>query len=170
MQDQKICVGIITKAHGIRGHVCVRSYCEQPEDLFAYTPITTADGSVITLKAVGEIKESFIVQVNDVSSRNDAELLVKKELYIQRDQFKELEEDAWYASDLEGLEVQTLAGNVLGKVLSVENFGAGDILNCKDSNGKEFMVPFSEDAVVQIEADFLTISEYAERFLTEEKK
>jgi 16S rRNA processing protein RimM len=168
MQDQKICVGIITKPHGIRGHVCVRSFCEQPENLLAYNPIQKADGSVVEMKQVGEMKDSFIVQIKGVSSRNEAELLAKTELYIERDQLEDLD-DAWYVSDLEGLEVRTLAGKVLGAVISVENFGAGDILNCKTENGKEFMIPFSEDAVITVDSDFLIISEYTERFLSEEK-
>lgn len=168
----KLCVGMITKVHGIKGHVCVHSYCDTPEDIFDYHPLTNASGTQeFTLKAVGTVRGLFVASVNDITDRNVAETLAKTELYITRDQLPEVEEDdTFYISDLIGLTVMSEANVVLGKVVSVANFGAGDILECRSETFKAFMIPFTEDAVVDVDLDKeqIVISEMAESFIRDE--
>jgi 16S rRNA processing protein RimM len=168
----KLCVGMITKAHGIKGHVCVHSYCDTPEDIFDYHPLTNASGSQqFKLKVVGTVRGLFLAVVNDITDRNVAETLAKTELYITRDQLPEVEEDdTFYISDLIGLTVVSESNGVLGKVVSVENFGAGDILECRSETFKAFMIPFTEDAVIDVDLDKeqIVISEMAESFIRDE--
>lgn len=168
----KLCVGMITKVHGIKGHVCVHSYCDNPADIFDYHPLVNASGSQqFKLKAVGTVRGMFVATVNDVTDRNVAETFSKTELYITRDQLPEVEEDdTFYISDLVGLTVMSETSAVLGKVISVENFGAGDILECRSDTFKAFMIPFTEDAIVDVDLDNeqIVISNMAESFVRDE--
>lgn len=165
----KVCVGMITKAHGIKGHVCVHSYCENPSDIFDYQPLTNLAGNQhFKLKLVGTVRGMFVAMVNDITDRNIAETLAKTELYINRDQLPEMDEDdTFYVSDLIGLSVCSEENAVLGKIVSVENFGAGDILECKSEEYKTFMVPFTDDAIVSVdmEGERVIISSMAESFI-----
>lgn len=163
---------MITKAHGIKGHVCVHSYCENPSDIFEYQPLTDHTGNqVFKLKPVGTVRGMFVAELNGVDDRNVAETFAKTELYINRDQLPETtEDDTFYISDLVDLNVLSETRNVLGKVISVENFGAGDILECKAENYKTFMVPFTDDAIVSVDMEnkYIIISNMAEAFIREE--
>lgn len=165
---------MITKAHGIKGHVCVHSYCENPSDIFDYQPLTDAKGTEqFKLKSVGTVRGMFVAVVNDITDRNEAETLAKTELYIDRSQLPEVEEDdTFYVSDLIGLTVFSENTTILGKVVSVENFGAGDILACRAENYKSFMIPLTDDAVVSIDLDEkrIIISEMAESFIQDESR
>ena len=169
----KLCVGIITKAHGIKGHVCVHSYCDNPSDIFDYQPLMNANGNQqFKLKSVGTVREMFIAAVNDVTDRNIAETFANTELYINRDQLPDMaEDDTFYVSDLVGLSVVSETSAVLGKIVSVENFGAGDILECKSDDYKVFMVPFTDDAIVTVdlENNRVVISNMAELFINDDK-
>lgn len=165
---------MITKAHGIKGHVCVHSYCENPSDIFDYQPLTDAKGTEqFKLKSVGTVRGMFVAVVNDITDRNEAETLAKTELYIDRSQLPEVEEDdTFYVSDLIGLTVFSENTTILGKVVSVENFGAGDILECRAENYKSFMIPLTDDAVVSIDLDEkrIIISDMAESFIQDESR
>ena len=58
-----------------------------------------------------------------------------------------LEEGEYYHTDLIGLPAVSDAGEALGTVVAVENFGAGDVLEIERPTGKRFMVPMSAPAV-----------------------
>lgn len=169
----KLCVGMITKAHGIKGYVCVHSYCETPSDIFDYQPLTNSTGTQqFKLKSVGTVRGMFVASVNGITDRNDAEMLAKTELYINRDQLPEMDEDdTFYVSDLVGLTVVSETTVVLGKIVAVENFGAGDILECKSDDYKTFMIPFTDDAIVTVdmENELVVISNMAESFIRDDE-
>ena len=53
--------------------------------------------------------------------------------------------DEFYHADLIGLAVVNKAGEQLGTVLAIHNFGAGDLIEVRlDAGGKTEMVPFNE--------------------------
>lgn len=171
---EMICLGAITKPHGIKGHVCVNSYCDTPEDIFSYSPLTNVQGTEsYVLRKVGVVRDLFIAEVEGVSSRNTAELLAKTNLYISKDQLPTLEadnDDIFYVSDLVGLHIFNADNVEIGKIAGVDNYGAGDVLDCKTSDHKVFMLPFSHDVVidVNVEQQRVVVSEIAEQFITEQ--
>lgn len=168
----KVCVGMITKAHGIKGHVCVHSYCDNPSDIFDYNPVTDAAGHhCYDLKPIGVVRDMLIASVNNIADRNEAETLAKTELYIDRSQLEAVDEyDEFYVSDLIGMTVLSEQHAALGQVVHVDNFGAGDILECKAEGSASFMIPFTDDAVVSVdlEAKSIVISEMAESFINDQ--
>jgi 16S rRNA processing protein RimM len=70
----------------------------------------------------------LVVRVKGVSDRNAAEALNGIELFAARNAFPPPEEEEFYYSDLIGLRVENEGGDVLGSVIALHNFGAGDIL------------------------------------------
>lgn len=155
MADSKrILIGEIATAHGIKGLVKLRSFVTDTT-LFKTTAVYTSETSTktISLTLKNALKGDWLAEVKDVADRNAAELLRGTKLYIERDVLPEPDEDEYYVEDLKGLRVIDESGKEIGTVLSVENFGASDLLDIKPQSGSSFYVPFTDDTVKDIDMD-----------------
>ena len=109
----------------------------------------------LTLKSVRQAGAGAIASFKEVPDRTAAEALRGKTLTVPRDALPPLGEGEYYHADLIGLPVVTPAGDSVGTVTAVENFGAGDVLEIERPGGKRFMVPIA--AVIDLAADPLLI-------------
>ncbi|RIA55347.1 ribosome maturation factor RimM [Dichotomicrobium thermohalophilum] len=150
-ESERVRVGRITAAHGVRGEVKIRCFTEVPEDVGGYGPLQDADGHSFTFSALRPAKgPAVIARIEGVHDRNTAEALVGRDLFIPRDRLPPPEEDEWYYSDLIGLVAVNPDGDRLGHVIAVHDFGAGDLIEIAPPSGKPFMVPFTEQCVPDI--------------------
>lgn len=97
-----------------------------------------------TVKVVGHSKDLLRVKIRGVDDRNTAETLIGTGLYISRTLLPELAEEEYYHADLIGLEARSTAGDKLGEVNAVYNFGAGDLIEIKMTDGNLEMVAFHQ--------------------------
>ncbi|MEO0391878.1 MAG: ribosome maturation factor RimM, partial [Pseudomonadota bacterium] len=66
----------------------------------------------------------------------------------------DLSEDEFYAADLIGLKAITSAGQALGRVTSLDDYGAGPLLEIAlDAGGVPLIVPFTKQVVPVIDMD-----------------
>ena len=86
-----------------------------------------------------------------------AEALRNIKLYVARKLLPDPGDDSFYHSDLIGLAVVTTAGDGLGELIAIHNFGAGDVLEVKLADGSTTMLPFTDIAVPKIDLDRGTI-------------
>ncbi|MDX2290377.1 MAG: ribosome maturation factor RimM [Hyphomicrobiaceae bacterium] len=139
-------LGRISGAHGIKGDVLVRTFTEAAEDVAAYGPLTDADGGrafELTVRRV--TPKGVIASVAGVRDRNAAEALAGLELWVLRSMLPEPEDGAFYYTDLEGLAAVDLQGVPFGEIVTVENYGAGDLLDVRvAATGKTELVPFTK--------------------------
>ena len=99
-----------------------------------------------------------IARFAEIADRNAAEALRGTELTVPRSALPLLEPGEYYHVDLIGLAVVTDAREAAGTVVAVENFGAGDILEIEQPDGRRFMVPVTHAEIgetVTIPADYL---------------
>jgi 16S rRNA processing protein RimM len=146
-----VCLGMITSPHGIQGAVKVHVYTEFPEDLTAYGDLQDTKGrfyKILSLRVVSPT--TVVITIDGVKDRNAAELLRRTNLYIPRDHLPEPEEEEYYYTDLEGLIVENIKGDIIGKVRSVQNYGAGDFLEIINDENQIFTLPFSKQAVPHV--------------------
>ena len=149
---ERVCLGAVTGAHGIRGQVKVKPFTESPDDVAAYGPVEDERGSRrFTLSVTGRHKDTVIVSVEGVADRDAAEALRGTRFYVARSALPEPEDGAFYHADLIGLEVVTVAGETLGRVTAMHDFGAGDLIEYLGADGKSRMLPFSEAAVPEVD-------------------
>lgn len=163
----RVLVGVIVGAHGIRGDVKVKSFTGEPEGVAAYGPVQTESGQrTFALRVKGVAKGTVICAVKGVADRNAAEALKGTRLYLPRTALppQQLEEDEYYQADLVGLTVEMADGSgTVGTVAAVYDFGAGDILEVTPVDGgltrKPVLVPFTRAVVpvVDIAAKRLVI-------------
>ncbi len=69
----------------------------------------------------------------------------------------DLDEGEYYHTDLIGLPVVSTTGEALGRVIAVENYGAGDVIEIERPDGKRFMVPMRVEAVPEWNAQRLLL-------------
>jgi 16S rRNA processing protein RimM len=128
--SREILVGVFGAAHGIRGEVRLKSYTADPAAIRTYGPLLDANGMrryvLEALRPTG--KDMFVARVKGVSDRKSAEALNGIELFVPRDALPSPGDEEFYHTDLIGLRVENERGEVLGSVVALHNFGAGDIL------------------------------------------
>ena len=151
--DAKILLGVIGAAHGIRGEVRVKSYTDEPMALAGYGPLTDEAGRTVEIVNARPAKaDMLVVRIKGVGDRNGAEALNGVKLYVGRDCLPEPDEDEFYHADLIGLAAETPDGTPLGTVRTVEDHGAGDILDIASAGGgPALMVPFTRAVVPRID-------------------
>lgn len=148
----RICVGRIAGAHGVQGLIRINSYTEEPMDVAAYGPVSDEDGKrMFELEAKRMAKTQVLARIKGVMDRNAAEALRGVRLYVSRDVLPPPADDEFYWEDLVGLTAETVDGKSLGKVLSVQEFGAGEMLEIGKRRGGTTLVPFTRDVVPQVD-------------------
>src|SRR6185369_1247446 len=110
--------------------------------LLDYKALRREDGSPgLTLTSGRAAKGGVVVRAKEVETREQAEALRGLRLYIPRDALPEPDEDEFYVADLVGMEVRSLEGDVLGRVKSVRDFGAGDLPEIQPPTGESWWLP-----------------------------
>lgn len=152
MTDTKILLAQIGAPHGIKGEVRVKPFGE-PEMLNQYGKLETKDGQKFKIKRMRPQKTVMVVKFEGVNTREEAEALNRVELYIDRTKLPNLgEDDEFYVEDLIGMDVVDEEAKPLGTVLTVPNFGAGDMLEIKPTNSSStYFLPFTKEVVPKID-------------------
>ncbi|MBI3435462.1 MAG: ribosome maturation factor RimM [Proteobacteria bacterium] len=148
-----VCVARIGAAHGVRGEVRLWSFTADPMAVANYGLLETADGArAFRIASLRPTKASMVARIHGVCSRTEAEKLCNLELYVARDRLPPPADDEFYHSDLIGLAVHDTAGAVVGEVVALHDFGAGDLIEVRPANGRATMlVPFNKAAVPVID-------------------
>ncbi len=153
MSGNRVCVGVIVGAYGIRGEVRLKSFCDDPLAIARYGPLwcdSTARSHSIAITR--PIKGGFAAWLTGVDSREQADGLRGTLLYADRTVLPDPEEDEFYQSDLIGLEVFDEGGTTLGTVHAVLNFGAGDILEVRGADSDDAaLLPFTAATVPTVD-------------------
>jgi len=149
----RVCVGQIGAPHGVRGEIRLRSFTAEPEAIAAYGPLETEDGRILEIESLRPAKDHFVATLAGIGDRDAAEKLANLKLYVPRERLPALAEtDEFYHADLIGLAVVNKAGEPLGTVLAVHNFGAGDLIEVRlTAGGKTELVPFNECNVPSVD-------------------
>lgn len=161
--DNRILMGKIGAAHGIKGEVRITTFTEDPEAIASYGPLDTdRAGLTVTIEAARLNKTVLVARIKGVRDRNAAELLNGVSLFIDRDRLPEPDdEDDFYHTDLIGLDARLDTGVSIGEVSALLNFGAGDLLEVRDPrSGDTFLYPFTKAVVptIRIAEGFLVIA------------
>ena len=152
-------MAVIGAAHGIRGEVRVRSFAANPAGLGDYGPLHDEAGRAFEVASARPAKEVSIVRFKGIATREAAEALNGTALFVERSALPaDLEEEEFYHTDLVGLAVRDESGTEIGTVSAIHNFGAGDILEIEQADGRRFMISVAQaeiGATVTIARAFL---------------
>jgi 16S rRNA processing protein RimM len=151
----RVLLGDIGAAHGLKGEVRLRSFTETPAAIADYGPLEDETGTKkIEVESLRPGPKGLIAQVQGVTTREAAEALTGTKLYVPRDRLPEAEEGAYYHSDLIGLEAYDAFDVQIGTVVAMHNFGASDIIEVKLlSGGDNLLLPFTDATVPEIDTE-----------------
>ena len=149
-------MGVFGAPQGVRGEVRVKSLTGEPSAIGVYGPLTNKGRSrSFAFESLRPLKDDMLVaRLTGVSTREAAEALKGVEIFARRDQLPPPSEDEFYYDDLVGLEAVDAAGGRIGRVVSLMNHGAGDVLEIAPVGGGEtLLLPFTKGVVTRIDFD-----------------
>ena len=154
--SKNIVIAKILTSHGVKGNVKLESYMEKPKDIFNYSDkLFDINGKQFIIKFIGTIKENvFITKVDCIDTVECARSYRNTELYIDIDLLPETNDEEFYYNELIGLKTKSTDGKSEGIVVSVDNYGAGVVIEIKwDGEKSEESLPFIEDYFKEINVD-----------------
>lgn len=148
----------IGAAQGIKGEVRVKTFTGEPLALGDYRTLFAKDGRAFEIIELREHKGMAVVRFRGVNDRSAAEVLTGTALYVDRSTLPDdLEEEEFYHADLVGMDAVSLDGEPLGKVLAVQNYGGGDILEISRGPKSSVLIPFTRAAAPVVDVAMRTI-------------
>ncbi|MGB7976400.1 MAG: ribosome maturation factor RimM [Roseiarcus sp.] len=154
--DRLILLGVFGAPQGVRGEVRVKSLTGEPSAIGGYGPLTNKGRTrAFAIESLRSLKNDMLVaRITGISTRDAAEALKGVELFARRDQLPPADEDEFYYDDLIGLEAVDAAGAPFGRVVSLTNHGAGDVLEIAPVGGNEtLLLPFTKAVAPRIDFD-----------------
>jgi 16S rRNA processing protein RimM len=146
-----VLVGRVAGAFGVRGEVRITAYTDDPISLLGYGPLLRKDGApALTLAGGRAAKGALIARAREIPTREAAEALRGMELFVPREALPAPDEDEFYLTDLIGLAAVSPEGAPLGRIKSVQNFGAGDLLEIEPADGPSWWLPFTRENAPEV--------------------
>jgi 16S rRNA processing protein RimM len=155
-----VTLAAVAGAHGVKGELRLKLFSDSVESLGRHERLFVA-GVERRLLDVRDGGKVAVARFEGVGDRSAAEALRGSLVEIDRAALPPLEDGEYYHADLIGLTCVDRAGESVGTVLCVENFGAGDLLEVETPEGKSALIPFREgiadvvDGRIVLDPDFL---------------
>jgi 16S rRNA processing protein RimM len=143
-------VGVISGVHGIKGWVKIFSFTEPKENILTYTNWLLEKNGQQKPVSINESQihgKGIIAQFEDVSDRDQAQLYVGNAILVSREQLPKTEKGEYYWADLIGLDVESLEGFNLGKIVNLFQTGANDVVVINGE--RERALPFIQGDVIK---------------------
>jgi 16S rRNA processing protein RimM len=151
VSEQKLLlVARVAGAFGVRGDLRLTTYTEDPLAVAGYRLLRQNGSPGLTLSQPRATKGGIVCRAKEVATREEAEALRGLQLFVDRAALPDTDEDEFYLADLIGLAVETPDGEVLGTVKTVQDFGAGDLLEIQPKGGASWWLPFTREAVPEV--------------------
>ena len=124
MTSDKVLIGKVVNAHGIRGDVKIKSFTTIPSDLCNYTPLLKADGTEIKVQLKSPAKSDVIIaNIEGIKDRNEAEAIKGMEIYTLKSSITDDEDDI--------TNVDTELGEILDSVVKEAKIERYSLFNAK---------------------------------------
>lgn len=150
-------VGGIANTHGVKGEVKVFPTTDDPKR-FSYlkeVKLDTGKGYLnLEIENVKYFKQFVILKFKGYDNINDIEIYKGKQLYVNRENSVELEENEYFIGDMIGLDVRDEENNSIAKLEDVMQTGANDVYVIKMiEDGREVLIPAIKECILEVNID-----------------
>ena len=154
--SQRIAVGIIRKAHGVRGEASIEPWTDSAdrfEELDAVTLVSPDDKLMreLRVESVRAHGERALMKFAGIDTPEEIQTLHNWTVEIPEEQARALDEDEYFLHDLIGLTLIDAEGRERGVVTGTLEGGGGILLAVKRADGKQFELPFAADLCTEID-------------------
>ncbi|HEV7572530.1 MAG TPA: ribosome maturation factor RimM [Thermoanaerobaculia bacterium] len=161
MPGDRIALGIIRKAHGVRGEASVEAWSDSPERFTKVSSVTlgSPDESSTrdaTIESVRIHAGRALVKFSGIESPEEVQLLQNWTVEVPSSEARKLDDDEYFLHDLVGLTLIDADGAPRGKVIAIEETGAG-VLLVVEGPRRRFDVPFAADICTKVDLEAKTI-------------
>jgi 16S rRNA processing protein RimM len=125
----------------VKGELRLKLFSDSVESLSRHGALYVGgvERRLLALRDGGKI---VVARFEGISDRSAAEALRGSLVEVDRATLPQLEEGEYYHADLIGLEAIGRDGNRVGTVAAIENYGAGDLLEIEQPDGRKSLIPF----------------------------
>lgn len=158
MAPARVDLGVCRGAYGIKGWVRIAPFAPAESILTELHECwfgREGEGEAprhMRIEAARKHGRSVVAQLAGVETPEQAERLKGAVVSVERAAFPRLKKGETYWVDLIGARVVNRAGQELGQVLGVQNFGAQDLMQVGSEAGKTLLIPMVQDYVDAIDA------------------
>jgi 16S rRNA processing protein RimM len=158
--ERRIALAAVAGAHGIKGEVRLKLFGDSVESLSRHEKLYVG-GAERRLLSARDGGKAAVARFEGVADRGAAEALRGMLVEIDRSALPPLGDGEYYHAELIGLVAVDRDGNPVGTIVSVENYGAGDLLEIETGAGKRSLIPFKpgiadlENGRIALDPDFL---------------
>ena len=144
LDTEKILIAKIQAHQGLNGWLKIYSYSESKKKFSNYKHFFVIKNETYVRLDVEDIQvtKSIKIKFKNFSLREDSDEYIGKNLYIDREQLVELDDNQYYWNDLIGLDVYLEEGEQIGFVKDIIETGSNDVLVIKGSKGEEILIPY----------------------------
>lgn len=149
-----ICLGKIVGVWGVQGWVKIHAYTRRRADILEYRHWLVGDGGNARRHTVDEGREQgrgLVAKLRELDDRDAAAALVGAPIHVSADQLPALNKGEYYWHQLEGLNVETLTGQPLGRVDYLFETGANDVMVV--TGDRERLIPYVPEVVREVDLD-----------------
>jgi 16S rRNA processing protein RimM len=143
-------LGEVCGVHGVKGWVKVRSFTEPRTNLIDYRDWLLDTGGqrrTVHVESATVAGRNVIAKLEGVDDRDDAQALIGSVVFVRRSEMPRCAPGEYYWADLEGLEVRSLSGAILGTVAGLIATGANDVIVLSGAEGR--LIPYVPDRIVR---------------------
>ncbi len=145
----------IAAPFGIKGWIKLQTFTEYADSLDQFDSwfLSSPQGwQEVTVEDFAVNVKAVVAKLEGFDDRTAVEKLGKRDIAIPRSWLDQPEEDEYYWIDLIGAEVVNEAGDNLGKIDSLMETGANDVLVVK-SGSKEILIPFVSEYLIKVDRE-----------------
>ena len=153
--ERRIALAAVAGAHGIKGELRLKLFSDSVLSLSRYEKLHVG-GIERRLLAIRDSGKTAVARLEGIDDRSAAEALRGSLIEVDRSALPPLEEGEYYHADLIGLPAVARDGKTIGTVAAIENYGAGDLLEIEDQQGRRSLIPF-KSGIADLEGDRIVL-------------
>jgi 16S rRNA processing protein RimM len=154
MNSELVAIARIVKPRGLRGELAADVLTDFPERFETTEEIVAllpgGERRALKIEKFWFQKDRIVLKFAGLDSVDAAETLRSAEICVPETEAVELEDDEFFDWELEGCEVETIAGEKIGRVRELMRTGAAEILVVEGAE-KEYLIPFAETICTEVD-------------------
>lgn len=157
MKDSLVVIGRFGKAFGIRGWINLNSFSNPKENILNFQSLKTYRNGLwqdIIFEQTRESGKNLVVKIDNCNDRDQAASYTNCDIFVLREHFPQTNENEYYWTDLEGLNVIDSQDQLIGKVDYLFSTASNDVLVVKKkapNEKKQSLIPFIKNFVLDVD-------------------